>query len=71
MGCTLPFPDVVDSFLYQYLVGGAVFGLGLGCGFLTGQLSLSPGVERRRLIVLCAGLLFFVVIQGAFVLFGK
>ena len=61
----------MDSFLYQYLVGGAVFGLGLAAGLATGQLSLQPGVGRRRLIGLCAGLLVFFVLQGVFVLFGK
>ena len=62
---------MVDSFLYQYLVGGAVFGVGLACGFATDQLSLRAGVGRQRLIWLCAGLLLFFVVQGAFVLFGK
>lgn len=62
---------MVDSFLYQYLVGGAVFGVGLACGFATEQLSLRPGVGRRRLIWLCAGLLVFLALQGALVVFGK
>ena len=62
---------MADSFLYQYLVGGAVFGVGLWLGFATGQLSLSSGIERRRLIALCLGLLFFAALQGAFVLFGN
>ena len=62
---------MVDSFLYQYLIGGAVFGVGLACGFATDQLSLRAGVGRQRLIWLCGGLLVFFVVQGAFVLFGK
>ena len=62
---------MADSYLYQYLVGGAVFGVGIWCGLRTGQLSFSAGPERRRLIGLCAGLTLFAVVQGAFVLFGK
>ena len=43
----------------------------LQCGFATHQRSLQPGPERRRLIALCAGLLFFAGLQAVFVFFGK
>ena len=62
---------MLDSFLYQYLVGGAVFAAGIAAGLATNQLSLRAGPGRRRLIWLCAGLLVFFVLQGAFVLYGK
>ena len=52
------------SYLYQYIVGGMVFALGLAIAWRTGQIGWSPGRPRRRLIVLLGGFLFFVVLQG-------
>ena len=54
----------MDSYLYQYLVGGAVFMAGLAVAWRTGQVGLGPGRPRRRLVVLVGGLLYFAVLQG-------
>jgi len=55
----------MDSYLYQYLVGGLVFALGLWVAWRNGQVGMSAGPPRRRLLALAGGLLFFAVLQGA------
>ena len=62
---------MLDSFLYQYLVGGFVFAVGIYCGLRTGVFSWADADGRRRLGWMVLGLLFFVVLQGALVWFGK
>lgn len=54
----------MDSYLYQYLVGGLVFAAGVAVGIRTGQLGLTRGTPRRRLLVLVAGLAGFALLQG-------
>ena len=54
----------MDSFLYQYLVGGLVFAAGVGFAWRTGQLGWQAGRPRRRLLVLLGGLAFFATLQG-------
>ncbi|MHC4512389.1 MAG: hypothetical protein ACYTGO_01505 [Planctomycetota bacterium] len=60
-----------ESFLYQYLVGGLVFATGIYCGLRTGVFAWVDPAGRRRLMWMVLGLLFFVVLQGALVWFGK
>ena len=62
---------MLDSFLYQYLVGGFVFAVGIYCGLRTGVFSWIEPDGRRRLLWMVLGLLFFVALQGALVWFGK
>ena len=54
----------MDSYLYQYLMGGLVFALGIFAGVRSGQLGLNPGAPRRRLFTLLGGLAFFALLQG-------
>ncbi len=58
----------MDSYLYQYLVGGLVFAVGIAVAWRTGQIGLRPLARRRRLLVLLGGLLFFAAVQGALLL---
>ena len=58
----------MDSYLYQYLVGGLVFLIGVAVAWRTGQLGWAPGRARRRLLVLVGGLVFFAALQGALLL---
>lgn len=60
-----------ESFLYQYLVGGLVFAAGIYCGLRTGMFSWHDLEGRRRLCLMVLGLLFFAVLQGVLVWFGK
>ena len=62
---------MLDSFLYQYLVGGLVFAVGIYCGLRTGVFSWHDPQGQKRLLLMALGFLFFLVLQGAFVLFGK
>jgi hypothetical protein len=62
---------MLDSFLYQYLVGGLIFAFGIWCSLRTGTLSWTDPIGRRWLLLLVFGFLFFVALQGAFVLWGK
>lgn len=59
------------SYLYQYLVGGLVFAVGLAIVWRTGQVSLASGRPRRRLAVLIAGLAFFALLQGLLLLVSE
>ena len=61
----------MDSYLYQYLVGGAVFAAGVAVAWRTGQIGWSNGAPRRRLLVLLGGLAFFALLQGALLLWGR
>ena len=53
----------MDAFQFQYLVGGAVFLVGLGYAYRQGYIGFS-GRGARNLVILLAGLTFFMVIQG-------
>ena len=53
----------MDAFIYQYLVGGIVFAIGLVYGFRQNYFS-SEGSGLRNLIVVFAGLFFFAGVQG-------
>ena len=59
----------MDSYLFQYAVGGLVFLIGIAAGWKTGQLGLA-GREGRRLLLLVLGLLFFAGLQGALLIWG-
>jgi solute:Na+ symporter, SSS family len=54
---------VMETFLYQYIVGGFVFLVGVLVAFRQGSLSWT-GHGGRWLAILVAGLLFFAGIQG-------
>ncbi len=54
----------MSSFLYQYLVGGAVFSFGLFLAWRSGEVGLATPRRRRRLAILLGGLAFFAVVQG-------
>ena len=70
MGAFYKYNAAMASYLYQYLVGGLVFAVGLAIVWRTGQVSLAPGRPRRRLAVLIAGLAFFALLQGLLLLAG-
>jgi SSS family solute:Na+ symporter len=53
----------VDPYLYQYTIGGVVFGVGIFFGFRSGSLGLE-GKPLRNLIGMLAGLAFFMGLQG-------
>ena len=53
----------MDAFIYQYLVGGLVFAIGLVYGFRQ-QYFGSQGPGLRNLIVVLVGLFFFAGIQS-------
>lgn len=53
----------MDPYLYQYTIGGVVFGAGIFFGFRQGALGFE-GKALRNLIVMFAGLAFFMGLQG-------
>lgn len=53
----------MKAYLYSYLVGGAVFAIGLGYAAKQGYVGLS-GRKLRNLLISLGVLLFFAVIQG-------
>ncbi len=53
----------MDPFIYQYLVGGIVFAIGLVYGFRQSYFD-TQGTGLRNLIVVFAGLFFFAGVQG-------
>jgi hypothetical protein len=53
----------MDPFIYQYLVGGLVFAIGLVYGFRQSYFG-TQGSGLRNLIIVFAGLFFFAGIQG-------
>jgi SSS family solute:Na+ symporter len=53
----------VDPFLYQYSIGGIVFGAGLFFGFRQGALGFE-GKALRNLLAMLLGLAFFMGLQG-------
>jgi solute:Na+ symporter, SSS family len=53
----------MDPFIYQYLIGGIVFAIGLVYGFRQSYFG-TEGTGLRNLIVVLAGLFFFASIQG-------
>ena len=53
----------MDAFIYQYLVGGIVFAIGLVYGFRQGYFG-TEGTGLRNLIVVFGGLFFFAGVQS-------
>ena len=53
----------MDPYLYQYTIGGVVFGVGLFFGFRQGYIGFA-GTALRNLVVMLAGLGFFMGLQG-------
>ena len=53
----------MDAFIYQYLVGGIIFAIGLVYGFRQEYFG-TKGVGLRNLIVVFAGLFFFAGVQS-------
>jgi SSS family solute:Na+ symporter len=53
----------VDGFLYQYLVGSAVFAVGLAYAWRQGYVGLD-GKGLRNLLLLLGGLILFAAVQG-------
>lgn len=53
----------MDPYIYQYTVGGVVFGAGLYFGFRQGALGFE-GRALRNLLAMVAGLAFFMGLQG-------
>ena len=53
----------MDPYLYQYTVGGVVFGAGIFFGFRQGMLGFE-GRSLRNLLAMVFGLLFFMGLQG-------
>ena len=51
-------------YIYQYVVGGAVFKIGLDLAWKAGEVGLDSPRKRRRLAVFIGGFLFFAVVQG-------
>lgn len=60
----------MDSYVYQYLVGGLVFAGGLVAVWRIGEIGLASGRPRRRLLTLLAGFLFFALLQGMLLLWS-
>ena len=60
----------MESYLYQYLVGGLVFALGIAAAWRVGELGLERGAPRRRLLILLGGFLYFALLQGILLLWG-
>jgi hypothetical protein len=54
------------SFLYQYVVGGIVFFVGLICIVRSRALDLKAGSGRRWLLVSLSVLFFYLLLQGLF-----
>ncbi len=61
----------MDSYLYQYAVGGLVFAAGVALAWRAGQLGWTAGRPRRRLLTLLGGLAFFAALHGALVWLGR
>ena len=53
----------MDPFLYQYAVGGTVFGVGMIYAYRQGYVGLS-GKALQRAILMLGGLAFFAILQG-------
>jgi len=53
----------MDPYIYQYTIGGVVFGAGLYFGFRQGALGFE-GRSLRNLLAMVAGLAFFMGLQG-------
>ena len=53
----------MDPYLYQYSIGGVVFGVGIFYGFRQNMLGFE-GKALRNLIAMVAGLAFFMGLQG-------
>jgi len=53
----------MDSFVYQYIVAGVVFIVGIWFGGRQGYIGLA-GAGLRNLVIMIAGFLFFMAIQG-------
>ena len=53
----------MDGYVYQYLIGGTVFGIGVLYAARQGYLGFS-GKALRNLVILFAGLAFFMLLQG-------
>jgi hypothetical protein len=60
----------MESYLYQYGVGGLVFAAGIALGVRAGQLGWADRRPRRRLLALVAGLVYFAALQGALLVWG-
>ena len=54
----------VLPYAYQYGVGGVVLAVGLVLGWRAGFVGLSAGPPRRNLVLVLAGLAFFMALQG-------
>lgn len=58
------------SLLYQFLVGGVVFAVGIAIPWRSGDYSLKKRADRRLLISIVAAALFYLVLQSAWHLFA-
>ena len=54
----------MDPFVYQYTVGGVVFGVGLAYAWAQGVVGLRRASARRNLALALGGLFFFAALQG-------
>jgi len=53
-------------FLYEYVVLGVVFFVGLGYCYRQGDVGLGRGRPRRNLAILLGGYLFYMAVHGTF-----
>jgi hypothetical protein len=53
-------------FLFEYLVLGAIFFVGLGYAIRQGDAGLRRGAPRRNLVMLLGGYLFYMAVHGFF-----
>ena len=60
----------LTSLLYQFVVGGVFFTVGIAIPWLAGDYSLKKSGDRRLLISMLAACLFYLVLQSAWHLYA-
>lgn len=61
----------LGSFLYQFLVGGAIFLIGIVLPWRAGDYSWERREDRRTISLILLGCLLYLVFQGLWLLYGS